>query len=84
MEEAAIRYGMENLQPGSSYDNLYEAALCRAKADWLIGMNGTRLFSTLYKGKVKKVGRVQTPTLKEEDEIYEIQKEADEYEYSGD
>ena len=54
---------MEHLQPGSSYDNLYEAALCRAKADWLIGMNGTRLFSTLYKGKVKKVGRVQTPTL---------------------
>ena len=63
MEEAAIRYGMDYLQPGSSYDNLYEAALCRAKADWLIGMNGTRLFSTLYKGKVKKVGRVQTPTL---------------------
>ena len=63
MEEAAIKYGMENLQPGDHYDDLYEAALCRAKADWLIGMNGTRLFSTLYKGKVKKVGRVQTPTL---------------------
>lgn len=63
MEESAIKYGMDHLQPGSSYDNLYEAALCRARADWLIGMNGTRLFSTLYKGKVKKVGRVQTPTL---------------------
>ncbi|MBQ9361106.1 MAG: DNA topoisomerase III [Lachnospiraceae bacterium] len=63
MEEAAIRHGMDNLKPGSDYDSLYEAALCRAKADWLIGMNGTRLFSVLYKGKVKKVGRVQTPTL---------------------
>ena len=63
MEEAAIKYGMDHLQPGDHYNDLYEAALCRAKADWLIGMNGTRLFSTLYKGKVKKVGRVQTPTL---------------------
>ena len=63
MEEGAIKHGMENLLPGEHYDNLYEAALCRAKADWLIGMNGTRLFSCLYKGKVKKVGRVQTPTL---------------------
>ena len=63
MEEAAIKYGMDHLQPGDHYDSLYKAALCRAKADWLIGMNGTRLYSTLYKGKVKKVGRVQTPTL---------------------
>ena len=79
MEESAIKYGMEHLQPGSSYDNLYEAALCRARADWLIGMNGTRLFSTLYKGKVKKVGRVQTPTLamitERDKEIAEFKKE---------
>ncbi len=63
MEEGAIKYGMENLLPGDHYDSLYAAALCRAKADWLIGMNGTRLFSCIYRGKVKKVGRVQTPTL---------------------
>ena len=44
-------------------DNLYAAALCRAKADWLIGINGTRLFTTLYQGKTLNVGRVQTPTL---------------------
>ena len=79
MEESAIKYGMDHLQPGSSYDNLYEAALCRARADWLIGMNGTRLFSTLYKGKVKKVGRVQTPTLamitERDKEIAEFKKE---------
>ena len=63
MEEGAIKHGMEHLLPGDHYDSLYAAALCRAKADWLIGMNGTRLFSCIYKGKVKKVGRVQTPTL---------------------
>ena len=63
MEESAIRKGFENLLDSASYDNLYAAALCRAKADWLIGINGTRLFTTLYKGKTLNVGRVLTPTL---------------------
>lgn len=63
MEETAIRKGFENLQPGSDYDNLYHSALCRQEADWLVGINGTRLFTVLYGGKVLKVGRVQTPTL---------------------
>lgn len=63
MEEAAIRRGFENLLNSASYDDLYAAALCRAKADWLIGVNATRLFTTLYKGKTLNVGRVQTPTL---------------------
>ena len=63
MEESAIREGLENLQPGSDYDNLYHSALCRQEADWLVGINGTRLFTVLYGGKVLKVGRVQTPTL---------------------
>lgn len=63
MEESAIREGFGNLQPGSDYDNLYHSALCRQEADWLVGINGTRLFTVLYGGKVLKVGRVQTPTL---------------------
>ncbi len=63
MEESAIREGFENLQPGSNYDNLYYSALCRQRADWLVGLNGTRLFTVLYGCKVLKVGRVQTPTL---------------------
>ena len=63
MEESAIRKGFENLRDGREYDALYAAALCRAKADWLVGINGTRLFTTLYKGKTLNVGRVQTPTL---------------------
>lgn len=63
MEESAIRAGFANLQPGSAYDNLYHSALCRQEADWLVGINGTRLFTVLYGGKVLKVGRVQTPTL---------------------
>ena len=63
MEESAIREGFENLKPGSEYDNLYHSALCRQEADWLVGINGTRLFTVLYGGKVLKVGRVQTPTL---------------------
>ena len=63
MEEAAIQKGFDNLLDGKNYDNLYAAALCRAKADWLIGINGTRLFTTLYQGKSLNVGRVQTPTL---------------------
>ena len=63
MEESAIREGFENLRSGSDYDNLYYSALCRQRADWLVGLNGTRLFTVLYGGKVLKVGRVQTPTL---------------------
>ncbi len=63
MEESAIQKGFDNLLNGENYDNLYAAALCRAKADWLIGINGTRLFTTLYQGKTLNVGRVQTPTL---------------------
>ena len=63
MEESAIREGFNNLRPGSEYDNLYRSALCRQEADWLVGLNGTRLFTVLYKSKVLKVGRVQTPTL---------------------
>ena len=63
MEEPAIRRGFDNLLDSTNYDSLYAAALCRAKADWLVGINGTRLFTTLYKGKTLNVGRVQTPTL---------------------
>lgn len=57
MEDAAIRDGFEHLRPGSSYDNLFDAALCRAGADWLVGINATRLFSVLY-GVTLNVGRV--------------------------
>ena len=63
MEDAAIREGFDNLKPGTDYDALYHSALCRSKADWLIGINATRLFSVLYH-KTLTVGRVQTPTLK--------------------
>ena len=63
MEKTAIRKGFDHLLDSANYDNLYAAALCRAKADWLVGINGTRLFSTLYKGSTLNVGRVQTPTL---------------------
>lgn len=62
MEDEAIKEGFDNLREGSDYDNLYEAALCRSKADWLVGINGTRLFTTLYNNRLT-VGRVQTPTL---------------------
>ena len=62
MEESAIREGFSNLKDGRSYDDLYQSALCRAKADWLVGINATRLFSILYH-KTLNVGRVQTPTL---------------------
>jgi DNA topoisomerase-3 len=62
MEDTAIREGFENLRPGSDYDNLYNAAVCRAGADWLIGINATRLFSVLY-GVTLNVGRVMSPTL---------------------
>ena len=63
MEDAAIREGFANLRPDSDYNALYQSALCRAKADWLVGINATRLFSVLYH-KTLTVGRVQTPTLK--------------------
>lgn len=63
MEESAIQKGFEDLRPGREYDNLYNSALCRQEADWLVGINGTRLFTVLYGGKVLKMGRVQTPTL---------------------
>ena len=63
MEDGAIRSGFDNLKDGREYDALFASALCRAKADWLIGINATRLFSCLY-GKTLNVGRVQTPTLK--------------------
>ncbi|MGI6316431.1 MAG: DNA topoisomerase 3 [Christensenellales bacterium] len=63
MEESAIKNGFANLKPGKEYDALYSSALCRAKADWIVGINATRLFSCLH-GKTLNVGRVQTPTLK--------------------
>ena len=63
MEESAIRKGFENLKDGTDYDRLYRSALCRAKADWLVGINATRLFSLLYNHTLN-VGRVQSPTLK--------------------
>ena len=62
MEDEAIREGFENLRPGSEYDALYEAALCRSRADWLVGINATRLFSVLYH-RTLNVGRVVSPTL---------------------
>ena len=63
MEDGAIKAGFASLKDGREYDALFASALCRAKADWLIGINATRLFSCLY-GKTLNVGRVQTPTLK--------------------
>ena len=63
MEESAIKKGFDNLKDGKDYDNLYFSALCRAKADWLVGINATRLFSLLYNHTLN-VGRVQSPTLK--------------------
>lgn len=62
MEESAIKKGFADLKDGHDYDPLYQSALCRAKADWLIGINATRLFSVLYNHTLN-VGRVQTPTL---------------------
>ena len=80
MEDAAIREGFANLRPDSDYDALYQSALCRAKADWLVGINATRLFSVLYH-KTLTVGRVQTPTLKmlvdRDAKIRRFQKEKD-------
>ena len=62
MEDSAIQTGFENLRPGSEFDGLYQSALCRSKADWLVGINATRLFSILYHRKLN-VGRVVSPTL---------------------
>lgn len=62
MEDQSIRNGFANLQDGKSHDCLYNAALCRSQADWLVGINGSRWFSLLYGGKLN-IGRVQTPTL---------------------
>ena len=62
MEDMAIREGMSDLRPGAECDSLYQSALCRQKADWLVGINATRLFSVLYH-RTLNVGRVQTPTL---------------------
>lgn len=72
MEESAIREGFQHLKPGKDYENLYQAALCRAKADYIVGINATRFFSLLYQ-KTLNIGRVMTPTLslivEREDEI---------------
>ena len=62
MEEMAIEEGFQNLRDSKDYDNLYHSALCRAKADWIVGINATRLFSVLY-GQTLNVGRVMSPTL---------------------
>ncbi len=95
MEDNAIREGFEELRDGSEYDNLYAAALCRSKADWLVGINATRLFSVLYH-RTLNVGRVVSPTLsllvQREAEIkafqpepfYTVKLEAREFVASGD
>lgn len=62
MEDNAVREAFGHLRPGREYDRLYDAALCRAKADWMVGINATRLFSVLY-GVTLNVGRVMSPTL---------------------
>ena len=71
MEDSAIREGFEHLRPSADYDNLYRSALCRARADWLVGINATRLFSCLYH-RTLNIGRVMTPTL-----ALIVQREAD-------
>lgn len=79
LEESAIREGLAHLKPGSDYDNLYQSALCRQRADWLVGINATRLFTSMYGGKLLRVGRVQTPALamlaEREEQIRNFQKE---------
>ena len=79
MEESAIADGFRNLKNGAEYDNLYYSALCRQKADWIVGMNCSRLFSVLYNASFR-VGRVQTPTLamivEREDKISNFVKES--------
>ncbi|VEF07467.1 DNA topoisomerase 3 [Streptococcus equi] len=78
MEDSAIKEGFDNLKDGKDYDNLFESAQARAIADWLVGMNISRLYSCLYKQNYS-VGRVQTPTLamivKRDDEIVNFKKE---------
>lgn len=78
MEDSAIKEGFDNLKDGKNYDNLFESAQARAIADWLVGMNISRLYSCLYKQNYS-VGRVQTPTLamivKRDDEIAHFKKE---------
>lgn len=76
MEESAILEGFENLKDGNGYANLYVASVCRAQADWLVGMNATRAYSTKYNKKLT-VGRVQTPTLSM---VVERQKQIDGFE----
>ena len=61
MEDAAIKGGFDNLKDGAEYDRLYAAATCRERADWLMGLNATRLFSVLY-SQTLNTGRVQSPT----------------------
>lgn len=82
MEDDAVRDGFQHLRPGTEYDNLYAAALCRAKADWLVGINATRLFSTCYH-RMLNVARLlerypqpqhdppatETPSLSEEETL---------------
>ena len=78
MEDNAIREGFSDLRPGADYEALYQSALCRQKADWLVGINATRLFSVLYH-RTLNVGRVLTPTLamlvERERKISQFQKE---------
>ena len=78
MEDSAIREGFSDLRSGADYEALYQSALCRQKADWLVGINATRLFSVLYH-RTLNVGRVQTPTLamlvERERKISQFQKE---------
>lgn len=78
MEDSAIKEGFDNLTDGKDYDNLFESAQARAIADWLVGMNISRLYSCLYRQNYS-VGRVQTPTLamivKRDDEIANFKKE---------
>ncbi|KLK22651.1 DNA topoisomerase [Streptococcus agalactiae] len=78
MEDSAIKEGFDNLKDGKNYDNLFESAQARAIADWLVGMNISRLYSCLYKQNYS-VGRVQTPTLymivKRDEEISNFKKE---------
>ena len=62
MEDGAIRKGLCRPSSGTEYDGLHQSALCRARADWLVGINATRLFSVLYH-RTLNVGRVMTPTL---------------------
>lgn len=62
LEDEAIEQGFHNLKNGDEFENLYQAALCRAKADWIVGINATRLFSCLY-GQTLNIGRVMSPTL---------------------